>query len=63
MVSPRQSGFFVNVFLSVAMYCLLNQSEGKRVKETDDQPDIKHLGVRGGGQLLHLARQDRGHHQ
>ena len=29
----------------------------------EDQPDIDHLHVRGGGQFLYLAREDGGHHQ
>ena len=28
-----------------------------------DQPDVNHLDVRGGGQALHLAHEDGGHHQ
>ena len=31
--------------------------------QTADQPDIDHLHVRGGGQLLYLAGEDGGHHQ
>ena len=31
--------------------------------QTEDQPDVDHLHVRGGGQLLYLAGEDRGHHQ
>ena len=29
----------------------------------EDQPDIDHLHVRGGGQFLYLAGEDGGHHQ
>ena len=32
-------------------------------KQREDQPDIDHLHVRGGGQFLYLAREDGGHHQ
>ena len=28
-----------------------------------DQPDINHLDVRGGGKALHLADEDGSHHQ
>ena len=31
--------------------------------QTGDQPDVDHLHVRGGGQLLYLAGEDGGHHQ
>ena len=31
--------------------------------QTADQPDVDHLHVRGGGQLLYLAGEDSGHHQ
>ena len=31
--------------------------------EAKDQPDVDHLHVRGGGQLLDLAGEDGGHHQ
>ena len=31
--------------------------------QTEDQPDVDHLHVRGGGQLLDLAGEDGGHHQ
>ena len=31
--------------------------------QTEDQPDVDHLHVRGGGQLLYLAGEDGGHHQ
>ena len=30
---------------------------------TEDKPDVNHLDVRGGGQTLHLADEDGGHHQ
>ena len=30
---------------------------------TENQPDVDHLDVRGGGQALHLADEDGGHHQ
>ena len=29
----------------------------------EDEPVVDHLGGRGGGQALHLADEDRGHHQ
>ena len=29
----------------------------------EDEPDVDHLDVRGGGQTLHLADEDGGHHQ
>ena len=38
-----------------------NFSEGDN--QTEDQPDINHLDVRGGGQLLDLAGEDGGDHQ
>ena len=31
--------------------------------QAEDQPDVNHLHVRGGGQLLYLAGEDGGHHQ
>ena len=31
--------------------------------QAEDQPNIDHLHVRGGGQLLNLAGEDGGHHQ
>ena len=31
--------------------------------QAEDQPDVDHLHVRGGGQLLYLAGKDGGHHQ
>ena len=30
---------------------------------TENEPDIDHLDVRGGGQAFHLADEDGGHHQ
>ena len=36
-------------------------SKGNQLAE--DEPDVNHLDVRGGGQALHLADEDRGHHQ
>ena len=45
----------------------LNCSSEDDLKEGDnqaeDQPDVNHLHVRGGGQLLYLAGEDGGHHQ
>ena len=35
--------------------------EGNQLAE--DEPVVDHLGGRGGGQALHLADEDRGHHQ
>ena len=35
--------------------------EGDQLAE--DQPDVQHLDHRGGRQPLHLAHEDRGHHQ
>ena len=35
--------------------------EGNQLAQ--DQPDVDHLDVRGGGQPLHLANEDGGHHQ
>ena len=32
-------------------------------KQGEDQPDIDHLHVGGGGQFLYLAGEDGGHHQ
>ena len=29
----------------------------------EDEPDVNHLDVRGGGQALHLADEGGGHHQ
>ena len=31
--------------------------------QAEDQPDVDHLHVRSGGQLLYLAGEDGGHHQ
>ena len=36
-------------------------SEGNHLAE--DEPQVDHLDVRGGGQALHLADEDGGHHQ
>ena len=45
----------------------LNCSSEDDFKEGDnqaeDQPDVNHLHVRGGGQLLYLAGEDGRHHQ
>ena len=45
----------------------LNRSSEDDFKEGNnqakDQPDVDHLHVRGGGQLLNLAGKDGGHHQ
>ena len=45
----------------------LNRSSEDNFKEGDnqaeDEPDVDHLHVRGGGQLLYLAGEDGGHHQ
>ena len=45
----------------------LDRSSQDDIKEGDhqtaDQPDVNHLHVRGGGQLLYLAGEDGGHHQ
>ena len=38
-----------------------NLSKGNHLAE--DEPDVDHLDVRGGGQALHLADEDGGHHQ
>merc|ERR1712126_67048 len=35
----------------------------KGIDLTKDQPDVDHLDIRGGGQALHLAHEDGGHHQ
>ena len=35
----------------------------ERDEQTEDQPGVDHLGVRGGGEGLYLAREDRRHHQ
>ena len=36
---------------------------GEGDHQAEDQPQVDHLHVRGGGQLLYLAREDGGHHQ
>ena len=38
-----------------------NFSKGNQL--ANDQPDVDHLGVRGGGQALHLADEDGRQHQ
>ena len=38
-----------------------NLSKGNHLAE--DKPDVNHLDVRGGGQALHLADEDGGHHK
>ena len=35
----------------------------ERHNQTEDEPDVNHLCVRSGGQLLYLAGEDGGHHQ
>ena len=69
--------FFFLVFLGLVGICwftdltvavdTLNCSSEDDFKEGDnqaeDQPDVNHLHVRGGGQLLYLAGEDGGHHQ
>ena len=47
----------------MALNCRLDHSEGKGDEEAEDEPDVDHLGVRGGRQLLDLAREDGRHHQ
>ena len=36
---------------------------GKRNQLTEDEPDVNHLDVGGGGEALHLADEDGRHHQ
>merc|ERR1712004_892979 len=36
---------------------------GKGNQLAENEPDVDHLDVRGGGQALHLADEDGGHHQ
>ena len=61
---------FVGIFLLTdvtAAVHTLNCSSEDDFKEGDnqaeDQPDVDHFHVRGGGQLLYLAGEDGGHHQ
>ena len=46
---------------------ILHGSEKNHLSErhhlAEDEPDVDHLDVRGGGQALHLADEDGGHHQ
>ena len=46
---------------------VFHRSEENNLNErnhlAEDQPDVNHLDVRGGGQALHLADEDGGHHQ
>ena len=52
MAGPRQSGFQVDIYLSVALYCGLNQSESKEDEKAEDEPDVQHLGAGGGAAPL-----------
>merc|ERR1719209_1822822 len=46
---------------------ILHGSEKNHLSErhhlAEDEPDVNHLDVRGGGQALHLADEDGSHHQ
>ena len=53
---------FSSLLPPVALDCRLDQGEGKGDEEAEDEPDVDHLGVRGGGQLLDFAREDGRHH-
>jgi len=49
--------------LSLVFHSSEQDNLNKRVDLAKDQPDVDHLDVRGGGQALHLADEDGGHHQ
>ena len=54
---------FSRVIISVVLHSSKknNLSKGKDLAE--DEPDVNHPDVRGGGQALHLADKDGGHHK
>ena len=56
-------GFVVSLILPQVLNCSEENNLRKRHKLTEDQPDVNHLDVRGGGQALHLADEDGRHHQ
>ena len=47
----------------MALNCRLDQGEGKRDEEAEDEPDVDHLGVRCWWKLLYLACEDGCHNQ
>ena len=51
------------ICFSVIFYCCQHHSFDEGHQLAEDQPDVDHLDVRGGGQALHLADEDGGHHQ
>ena len=61
-MSPCFWSFVIGRVVPVALDCRLDHSEGEGDEEAEDEPDVDHLGVRGGGQLLDFAREDGRHH-
>ena len=47
----------------VVLYGSEKDNFGKGNHLAEDEPDVNHLDVRGGGQALHLADKDGGQHQ
>ena len=48
---------------SVVLHSGEDDDLSKRNHLAEDEPDVNHLDVGGGGQALHLADEDGGHHQ
>ena len=53
----------LTIILSVVLHSSEKNDLGKGNHLTKDEPDINHLDIRGGGQALHFADEDGGHHQ
>ena len=55
---------FTDVTAAVqTLYCSSQDDFKEGDNQAEDQPDVDHLHVRGGGQLLYLGGEDGGHHQ
>ena len=54
---------FMTIIPSVVLHSSEENNLSKGNHLAEDKPDVNHLDVRGGGQALHLADEDGGHHQ
>ena len=57
------SSFYLLLVFSVVLHSSEKNNLSKGNHLAEDKPDVDHLDVRGGGQALHLADEDGGHHQ
>ena len=55
--------FLLTPLSSLIFHSSEQDNLNKRIDLAKDQPDVNHLDVRSGGQALHLAHEDSGHHQ